>query len=99
MSVKESWDHYMYYCPSIVVIEVVILIANRHIFHCLALLLLLVSPLDSVFQVVGDGLMGERLLLSSDDIEPCIILFGNVLGANVTIHLLTLVVIAQSLTP
>jgi hypothetical protein len=43
--------------------------------------------------------MGERLLLSSDDIEPCIILLGNVLGANVTIHLLTFIIIAQSLTP
>lgn len=82
---------------SVLIIEVVVLVPDGHVLDCLALLLLLVLALHAVLEGLRDLLVHQSLLLAGDYIEVRVVLFDDVLGPHVAVHLLALVIAAQGL--
>lgn len=82
---------------SVLIIEVVVLVPDGHVLDCLALLLLLVLALHALLEGLRDLLVHHSLLLARYYIEVGVVLFGDVLGAHVTVDLLALIIAAQGL--
>lgn len=84
---------------SVLVVEVVVLIAFGDVLDGLPLLLLGVLLLHSFFEIGWDLLLHGALGLPSYNIEAGTIFFDDVLGPDVAVDFLGLVVVAEGFSP